>query len=51
MKWLTTWLAKRRANRAKAKAERVAREKAAKRYAIHIASTNFNVHLRKGALR
>lgn len=50
MRWFTNLLADWRAARAQARAEREARLKAAKRFAIHIASSTEHLHLRKGAL-
>lgn len=50
MRWLTNLLTSWRAARAKARAEQAAREREAKRFAMHIALNTSNVYLRKGAL-
>lgn len=51
MAWLKTLLANWRTRRARARAERAARVKEAKRYAIHIAANDPNLHLRKGTFQ
>lgn len=50
MRWFRNLLADWRAARAQARAERAAREREAKRFAMHIALNTSNVYLRKGAL-